>query len=131
MYTPFTYYTPPKVVFGPETEKQAGALVKEFGGTKVLVHYGSQSAVKSGLLKAVTDSLDAEGIAHVELGGVVPNPHLGKVYEGIDIIRKTAETRTENKRNFRFKVRLTSDIFQSSFKPIKHLYHLGYYYLTL
>ena len=85
MYTPFTYYTPTKVVFGPETEKQAGALVKEFGGTKVLVHYGSQSAVKSGLLKAVTDSLEAEGIAYVSLGGVVPNPHLGKVYEGIEL----------------------------------------------
>ena len=88
MYTPFVYYTPTKMVFGPDTEKQVGALVKEYGGTKVLLHYGGKSAVKSGLLDRVKASLEAEGIAYVELGGVVPNPHLGKVYEGIALGRE-------------------------------------------
>lgn len=88
MYTPFTYYVRTKVVFGPNTENQAGSLVKEFGGTKVLVHYGSQSAVRSGLLDRVLRSLDEAGVSHVELGGVVPNPHLSKVYEGIELGKK-------------------------------------------
>ncbi len=79
----FTYYTPTKVVFGKETENSTGALVKAFGGSRVLLHYGGQSAVKSGLLDRVKASLDREGIFHVELGGVVPNPHVGKVREGI------------------------------------------------
>ena len=85
MYSNFAYYTPTKVVFGKDTVSQTGALVKEFGGTKVLIHYGSQSAVRSGLLERVKNSLDQAGILHVELGGVVPNPHLGKVREGIEL----------------------------------------------
>ncbi len=79
----FTYYTPTKVVFGKNTEQEAGRLVKEFGGTKVLLHYGGQSAVRSGLLDRVKKSLEEAGVDYVELGGVVPNPHLSKVREGI------------------------------------------------
>ena len=81
----FTYYTPTKVVFGRETEAQTGKLVKECGGSRVLVHYGGGSAVRSGLLDRVLASLDKEGLYHTELGGVVPNPHLSKVREGIAI----------------------------------------------
>lgn len=84
----FTYYTPTKVVFGKGAEDKSGALVKEFGGTKVLVHYGMGSVVKSGLLSRVYASLDEAGIPYVSLGGVVPNPHLDLVYEGIDLCRK-------------------------------------------
>lgn len=84
----FTYYTPTKVVFGRETEGLVGELVKEFGGSRVLVHYGGSSAVRSGLLDRVKQSLDLEGIFHVELGGVVPNPHLSKVREGIELARE-------------------------------------------
>ena len=84
----FDYYTPTKVVFGKGTELQAGALVKEFGGTKVLIHYGGQSAVRSGLLDRVKKSLDDAGLPHVELGGVVPNPHLTKVLEGVELCRE-------------------------------------------
>lgn len=84
----FEYYSPTKVVFGRETEKQTGKLIKEFGGNRVLIHYGGQSAVKSGLLDRIKGILDAEGIAHVELGGVVPNPHLSLVYEGIELCKK-------------------------------------------
>ena len=83
----FNYYTPTKVVFGKNTVDQVGELVKKFGGTKVLIHYGGQSAVKSGLIDRVAASLDASCIPHVELGGVVPNPHLEKVYEGLELCK--------------------------------------------
>ena len=81
----FTYYTPTKVEFGKGAVEKVGALMKQFGGTRVLIHYGGQSAVRSGVLDRVKKSLDEAGIFHVELGGVVPNPHLQKVYEGIQI----------------------------------------------
>lgn len=84
----FKYYTPTKVVFGKETELQVAELIKEFGGKKVLIHYGGGSVVRSGLLGKVTDILDKEGIAYVTLGGAVPNPHLGLVYEGIELCKK-------------------------------------------
>ena len=84
----FTFYTPTKVVFGKDTEKEAGALVREYGGTRVLLHYGGASAVKSGLIDRVKAALDAEGIFHVELGGVVPNPHLSKVREGVSLAKE-------------------------------------------
>ena len=86
----FNFYAPTKVVFGKDTEKQVGALVKEQNCTKVLIHYGSSSVKRSGLLDRVKQSLDAEEISYVELGGVVPNPRLSLVYEGI------ALGRTEN-----------------------------------
>ena len=81
----FEYYTPTKVVFGKDTEKEVGKLVKGCGGTKVLVHFGGGSVKRSGLLDRVLASLDEAGIAHVELGGVVPNPRLSKVREGIEL----------------------------------------------
>lgn len=84
----FTFYSPTYFVFGKEKENEAGAYVKRFGGTKVLIHYGGGSAVRSGLLDRVKKSLEAEGIAYVELGGVQPNPRSGLVYEGIELCRK-------------------------------------------
>lgn len=84
----FRYYTPTQVIFGQGTELQAGDLVKQYGGKKVLVHYGSGSAKRSGLLTRVCEALDEAGIAHVELGGVVPNPRLSKVQEGIELCRR-------------------------------------------
>ena len=83
----FQYYTPTKVVFGRGTEEQAGQLVKEQGGTRALVHFGGRSARESGLLDRVLASLDRAGVAHVELGGVVPNPRLSKVREGMELCR--------------------------------------------
>ena len=84
----FTFYSPTYFVFGKEEENKAGHYVKRFGGTKVLIHYGGGSVVRSGLLQRVKDSLAAEGIGFVELGGVCPNPRSGLVYEGIDLCRK-------------------------------------------
>ncbi|MBQ7065039.1 MAG: iron-containing alcohol dehydrogenase [Firmicutes bacterium] len=84
----FTFYAPTYFAFGKDAEQQTGALVKRFGGTKVLIHYGGGSVVRSGLLARVEASLDAEGIAYVELGGVKPNPRSGLVYQGIDLCRQ-------------------------------------------
>ena len=84
----FTYYTPTKVVFGKDTESQVGQLVKEQGCGKVLVHYGGQSAKKSGLLDRVFRSLEEAGVSYLSLGGVVPNPRLSLVNQGIELCRK-------------------------------------------
>ena len=75
----FNYYTPTKVIFGKETENQTGTLVKKAGGSRVLVHFGGQSAVRSGLIDRIKKSLDYAGIWHKELGGVVPNHRIEKV----------------------------------------------------
>lgn len=84
----FKFYTPTKVVFGKDTESKVAELIAEFGGKKVLIHYGGGSVIKSGLMQRVTDTLDAAGINYIMLGGAVPNPHLGLVYEGIDLCKK-------------------------------------------
>ena len=84
----FTFYSPTYFVFGKDEENNAGKYVKRFGGTKVLIHYGGGSVVRSGLLDRVKNSLTAEGISFVELGGVKPNPRSGLVYEGIELCRK-------------------------------------------
>ena len=84
----FKFYSPTQVVFGKEAEEQTAQLIKHFGGTKVLVHYGGGSARRSGLLDKLTNILSKEGIPYVELGGVVPNPLLSLVYEGIELCRR-------------------------------------------
>ena len=84
----FEYYTPTKVVFGRGTELETGALIQEYGCKKVLVHYGGGSVKRSGLLDRICQSLEASGIAYITLGGVVPNPHLSLVYEGIELCKK-------------------------------------------
>ena len=83
-----TYYAPTEVDFGKDAEIQAGALVKKWGGSRVLVHYGGRSAVKSGLLDRVVKSLEDEGLTVFLLGGVVPNPRLSKAKEGIALGRE-------------------------------------------
>ena len=87
MYS-FHYFTPTKVVFGKNTENKVAELIREFGGKKVLIHYGGGSVVRSGLLKKVTDILDGAKIPYVMLGGAVPNPRLSLVYQGIDLCKK-------------------------------------------
>ncbi len=84
----FTFCSPTYFVFGKNTETEAGHYVRRFGGTKVLIHYGGGSVVRSGLLDRVKASLDQEKIAYVELGGVQPNPRSGLVYQGIDLCRQ-------------------------------------------
>ena len=84
----FVYYAPTEVVFGKESEEQVAGLVRKYGGHKVLVHYGGRSAKKSGLLDKICALLRQGGIDYVELGGVVPNPRLSLVQQGIDLCRK-------------------------------------------
>ena len=84
----FNYYAPTEVVFGEKSEEQVARLVKKYGGTKVLVHYGGQSAIRSGLLVKIIGLLQEAGIDFVKLGGVVPNPRLSLAQKGIELCRK-------------------------------------------
>ena len=84
----FNYYAPTEVVFGENSEEQVAALVKKYGGTKVLVHYGGKSAERSGLLDKICGILTESGISFEKLGGVVPNPRLSLVHEGINLCRQ-------------------------------------------
>ena len=85
MMKDFNYYAPTRVVFGRESEARLPELVKQYGGSKVLIHYGGGSARRYGLLDKVEQMLNDADIDFVELGGVVPNPLLSKVKEGIGL----------------------------------------------
>ena len=84
----FNFYSPTEFVFGRNRESECGELVKKYGGTKVLLHFGSSSAERSGLLGKVRESLKKAEVPFVELGGVQPNPKDSKVYEGIELCRR-------------------------------------------
>lgn len=84
----FSYFTPTKIIFGKKKHTQIGELLKEYQCRKVLIHYGNGSAEKSGLLNEIKQSLEEAGISYVTLGGVVPNPRLSKVREGIALCQK-------------------------------------------
>ena len=84
----FNFYAPTEVVFGKQSEEQVAQLVKRYGGKKVLIHYGGKSAKRSGLLDKMEALLKEAGIPYVMLGGVVPNPRLSLVREGIELCRK-------------------------------------------
>lgn len=83
----FNFYSPTFFVFGKGRENEVGKQVKRFGGTRVLIHFGGGSVIKSGLLERVKASLSAENIYFAELGGVMPNPRSGLVYKGIEICK--------------------------------------------
>ena len=84
----FDFCSPTYFAFGKDTEKRVGELTKKFNGSKVLLHYGQGSVIKSGLLDIVRESLRQENIEFVELGGVLPNPRADLVYEGIELCKK-------------------------------------------
>lgn len=84
----FTYFTPTKVIFGKGAEEKTGENIKNTGCSKVLVHYGSGSVLRSGLLDRIYKSLDESNIEYVSLGGVVPNPRLSLAREGIELCKK-------------------------------------------
>ena len=88
MINDFNFYAPTRIVFGRNSEQQLAQLIRQQGGTRVLVHYGGGSARRSGLLDRTFNSLREAGIYFVELGGVVPNPLLSKVNEGIALCRR-------------------------------------------
>ena len=84
----FTFYSPTFFHFGKNSEQEVGKLVKRFGGTRVFLHYGSGSVIKSGTLDRVKKSLSNEGLFFIELGGVQANPIDTLVYQGIEIGKK-------------------------------------------
>ena len=84
----FNFYSPTYFAFGKGKENEVGALVKRFGGSRVLLHYGGGSVKKNGVFDSVVKSLNEAQIPFVELGGVKPNPRSGLVYEGIELCRK-------------------------------------------
>lgn len=77
----------PDIIFGKETEQRCGELMKEFGAHKVLIHHSGEPFVMP-LVEKVGKWLEDAGLEWGELGGVVPNPRLSKVYEGIELCRK-------------------------------------------
>lgn len=81
----FKYYSPTEVIFGNDVEQETGKHLKRLGASHVLLVYGGNSARRSGLLDKVIYSLKEEGLSVSELKGIIPNPRLDKVYEGIRI----------------------------------------------
>ena len=84
----FQYQVPTQVFFGQGAEKEVGQRVKEFGGHRVLLHFGSRHSKQSGLIDRIAGYLHEQGIETVELGGVQPNPRLSLVYRGIELCRR-------------------------------------------
>ena len=83
----FQFFAPSEVLFGKNVEAKVGEMCKKYGAHKVLVHFGGNSAKKSGLLDRVCASLAQTGLEYVLLGGVVPNPLLSKINEGVELCR--------------------------------------------
>lgn len=83
----FTFCTPTKVCFGKNSDERLGEILKEFGCKNVLLHYGGSSAVKNGLITRVKWGIERAGVNYTELGGVVPNPRLSLVNEGIALCK--------------------------------------------
>lgn len=79
----FKFCSPTEFIFGKDTQNRTGALLKQFGASKVMIVYGSDRIKHSGLFRQVTDSIDAAGIPWTEFGGIEPNPTAEKVYDGI------------------------------------------------
>lgn len=84
----FKFYSPTEFIFGKGTQKEVGESIKKYGGSKVLLVYGGQSAEKSGLIKEVTDSMEEAGIEYAVLKGIQPNPTDDRVYEGVAISKE-------------------------------------------
>ena len=79
----FDFYCPTKIYFGKGAENRVGEAVKDFGGTRVFLIYGGHSALKSGLIARLEQSLADAGIACESFGGVQPNPRLSHAREGV------------------------------------------------
>jgi alcohol dehydrogenase YqhD (iron-dependent ADH family) len=83
----FEYCNKTKIIFGRDTENQAGSETAKYA-KRVLLHHSGKSAVKSGLIDRVKTSLKNSGVEWVELTGVLPNPRLSLVKEGVNIVKK-------------------------------------------
>ena len=77
----FEYCSPTKIVFGKDTEERTAELIKENGGSRIVIVYGGKSVIESGLLKRIEENLTENGLDFISEGGVIPNPVLSKVRE--------------------------------------------------
>ncbi len=84
----FTFHNPTKIQFGRGKERNIGLYMREFDAKRTLLIYGSDRIKKDGLFDTVAASLKENGIEFIELGGIISNPVLSKVYEGIELARK-------------------------------------------
>ena len=84
----FEFYSPTRFVFGRNAEARTGELVRKYGGTKALLHFGGGSIMRNGVYQKVTAALESAGVDYVPLGGVMPNPRSGLVREGIALCRR-------------------------------------------
>lgn len=84
----FELHMPTKVVFGKGVENQVGEEIKLRGFKKVLIHFGGTYLQENGTLDKIHQSLTDNGIEYIDLGGVVPNPLMGLVKEGVALCKK-------------------------------------------
>lgn len=84
----FTFLSPTRLIVGHKAWEQTGEWIKKCGGTRVLVHHDSGYCKTSGLVDRIIETVRQAGLEAIELGGVVPNPHLSLVYEGIELCRR-------------------------------------------
>ena len=75
------------LIYGRGKEARVGELIRDFGGTKVLIHHPDEPFVMP-IITKIKGYLEAAGLEWVELGGVVPNPRLDLVYKGIELCRR-------------------------------------------
>lgn len=83
----FTYFNPTKIEFGRGKEANIATYMKEYGIKKVLLVYGVGSIKKTGLYETITTALKQNDIAYEELDGVVSNPLLSRVNDGISTVK--------------------------------------------
>lgn len=84
----FDFFSPTYFCFGRNRETDTGKMVRKFGGSRVLVMYGGNTAVKSGLLGRVEASLKAKELRYFVMGGVRPNPESDLVYKAISTCKQ-------------------------------------------
>lgn len=81
----FDFYSPTEFVFGKRTEERTGELAARYGAHHVLLVYGSERIIHSGLAQRIEYSLHQAGIDYTLFGGIQSNPIDTKVYEGIKV----------------------------------------------
>ncbi len=84
----FRYHLPTRFVFGRRAEEAVGQELCALGASRVLIHYGGGSAVRSGLIGRLEADLRGHGMQVQLLSGAMPNPRDDKVYEGIELVRR-------------------------------------------
>ena len=84
----FEFYSPTKIYFGHDREKEVGQILASLNVDKVLIVIGKHSVIKSGLLERVIESLNKENIGYVLLKGVRANPTFDLVSEGVTLVRE-------------------------------------------